>query len=836
MTRVDADPKPLGPGQHLRVNHSPIPHSPIKNSPPIPHRFLPPRWAKVGRDLASHKMRSLLVVLSIAVGVFAMGVIAGTQHIIDTQFTGAYLASNPAHATLSVSPFDDELLHAVSRMEEVGAASARFALSVKVQSPADGRWQDLNLLARPAWSDLPVNRLRPEQGAWPPPLNGIVLERDSLPLLNAQIGDTVTLDLGNGRLREVQIAGTVHDINLPPARFVDQLYGYTSFDTLNRWGYRRQFSSLLLTVAAQADNKTHIEAVARQVQDKIEKGGGQVFSTTVPDPGQTPVQEILDALFVILGVLGVLSLLLSGFLVVNTVNATLAQQTRQVGVMKAIGARSGQIMGLYFGMALIYGLLALAIGLPLGMLGAVRLAHYAATFLNFDVAGPGFAPHVLGLQSAVALGMPLLASAWPIWAGARITVREAMASYGLGKGRFGRGPLDHLLLLVQRLLPLRRPLVISLRNTFRRKGRLALTMATLSLAGAIFVGVFSVRSSLFHTLALANRYDNYDVAVEFSRPYRDQQIQDAARQTPGVTAVETWGSNSALRLRPNGSEGAPIRVRAPYADTQMIQPRLLAGRWLLPDDQNAVVLNSNVLADEPDLKVGDAIRLRLAGKEGDWTVVGIVQSILSQPTLYVNYPYFAQQTGTAGRASFARVATLEQTPAGQAAAAAALQSQLEEAGFQVGKVETKFQRQESVRLQFDILITFLLIMALLIAVVGGMGLMGAMSINVLERTREIGVMRAIGAATGAIIQIVLVEGLLIGLISWAQGVLLGWPIGRLMSDQVGLAFLDSPLEFQYSAQGAATWLAAALLISALASFWPAHNAARLSVREVLAYE
>ncbi len=796
-----------------------------------------PRWAKVARDLASHKVRSLLVVLSIAVGVFAIGVIAGTEHIIDTQFADAYLASNPAHATLSVSAFDDDLLAVVARTEGVKAASASFGVSLQVENPASGRWQDLTLLARPAWQDLPVNSLRPEQGAWPPPLGGIVLERNSLPLLGAQIGDTVQVDLGDGRLRDVTIAGTVYDINLPPARFVDQLYGYASFDTFSRWGYDRQFASLLLTVADQADNKAHIEAVAQQVEDKIEKGGGQVFSTSVPDPGQTPVQQILDALFVILGVLGALSLLLSGFLVVNTVNATLAQQTRQVGVMKAIGARNGQIMGLYFGMALVYGLLALLIGLPLGMLGAVALARFAAGFLNFDVSGPGFAPQVLALQIAVALGMPLLASAYPIWAGARITVREAMASYGLGKGRFGRGPVDHLLLAVQHVLPfVRRPLVISLRNTFRRKGRLALTMVTLTLAGAIFVGVFSVRASLFNTLALANRYDNYDVAVEFSRAYRGQQIEAEARQVPGVVAVETWGSGGVVRQRPDGSQSDRIRVRAPEAETQMIQPRLLAGRWLVPDDQNAVVLNSSVLDDEPDLAVGDTVTLRLNDKDSDWTVVGVVQSILTQPTAYVNYPYFAQQTGTSGRANFARVATEQHTPAAQAAAAEALETRLEEAGFQGVRTETKVQRQESVRLQFDILITFLLIMALLIAAVGGMGLMGTMSINVIERTREIGVMRAIGAATSSIMQIVLVEGVLIGLISWTQGVLLGWPIGRLMSDQIGLAFVDSPLEFRYSIEGALLWLLAALVISAVASFWPAHNAASLSVREVLAYE
>ncbi len=809
--------------------------SAIHRSSFIIHRFLPPRWAKMLRDLASHKSRSLLVVLSIAVGVFAIGVIAGTQHILNTQFTGAYLASNPAHATLSVSAFEDGLLASVARTDGVAAASASFSVGVQVEGK-NGRWQDLTVTARPGWHDLPVNAIWPQAGAWPPPAGSIVLERNALPMLGAQIGDTLRVDLGDGRLREVLIAGTVHDINSPPPRFSDLLTGYTDFDTLSRWGYGRQFTSLALIVAEQPSDKAHIEAVAQAVQAKIEKAGGRVFSRSVPEPGQTPVQTILDALFVILGVLGALSLLLSGFLVVNTVNATLAQQTRQVGVMKAIGARSGQIMGLYFGMAVVYGLLALLIGLPLGLLGALGLARFAAGFLNFDVVGPGFAPQVLAIQVAVALLLPLLASAIPVWLGTRITVREAMASYGLGKGRFGRGPVDHLLLLAQRLLPLRRPLVISLRNTFRRKGRLALTMVTLTLAGAIFVGVFSVRASLFNTLALANRYDNYDVAVELSRPYRTQQIEAAALQVPGVVAVETWGSAGALRLRPNGSESDRIRVRAPQADTRMIQPRLLAGRWLLPDDENAVVLNSSVLDDEPDLAVGDTVTLRLAGKDSDWTVVGIVQSILTQPTAYVNYPYFAQYTGATGRANFARVATEQHSPAAQAAAAEALETQLKDTGFQVARVETKFQRQESVRLQFDILITFLLVMALLIAAVGGMGLMGTMSINVLERTREIGVMRAIGAATGSILQIVIVEGVLIGLISWTQGVLLGWPIGRLMSDQIGLAFVDSPLEFQYSVQGALLWLAAAVLIAAVASYWPAHNAASLSVREVLAYE
>ena len=66
--------------------------------------------------------------------------------------------------------------------------------------------------------------------------------------------------------------------------------------------------------------------------------------------------------------------------------------------------------------------------------------------------------------------------------------------------------------------------------------------------------------------------------------------------------------------------------------------------------------------------------------------------------------------------------------------------------------------------------------------------------------------------------------------------ILGWPIGKLMSDAIGMAFVDSPLVYEYSTRGALLWLVAALLISGLASFVPARNAARLTVREVLAYE
>jgi putative ABC transport system permease protein len=154
----------------------------------------------------------------------------------------------------------------------------------------------------------------------------------------------------------------------------------------------------------------------------------------------------------------------------------------------------------------------------------------------------------------------------------------------------------------------------------------------------------------------------------------------------------------------------------------------------------------------------------------------------------------------------------------------------------VNSTMTRSRESGQIESQFNVLVVFLLIMAILLAVVGGIGLMGTMSLNVLERIREIGVMRAIGASDGAVLQVVIVEGLLIGLLSWALSILLAWPLSKALSDAVGNAILQAELTYTFSVGGTIIWLVAALLLSALASFWPARSASRVTVREVLAYE
>jgi putative ABC transport system permease protein len=138
--------------------------------------------------------------------------------------------------------------------------------------------------------------------------------------------------------------------------------------------------------------------------------------------------------------------------------------------------------------------------------------------------------------------------------------------------------------------------------------------------------------------------------------------------------------------------------------------------------------------------------------------------------------------------------------------------------------------------QIDILITLLLVMGLLIAIVGGLGLMGTMSMNILERTREIGVLRSVGAENGTIFRMVVAEGALIGLISWALSALVAIPINQFLDQALGERLMTIPIMYVFSYQGLWVWLVVALLLAALASLLPARNAVRLTVRDVLAYE
>jgi putative ABC transport system permease protein len=794
-----------------------------------------PRWRKVIKDLLGNRTRTILVVLAIAVGVFAVGMISGTQSIIDREMRRNYYAANSASAIVYTDPFDEPLVRSIERLPDVSAAEGRSRIRVHAEAAPD-EWRELLVAGIGDFDDIRVDIIRPSGGQWSPGKEEIVIERNSMAYLKAEPGDMLLVELDDGRFRSLTIIGLAHDVDVPDAQFADIAFGYVSMETLAWLGGNAQFTQLHFTVSENREDEAVIRVVGDIVTRKIERSGRSVYWTSVPTPGEHWAEEIVSTLLLLLSVFGFLTLFLSGFLVVNTIAAILTQHVKQIGIMKIVGARRRQIVFMYLVMVVVYGVLSLGVAVPLGAAAAQAFVTFIAGIINIEVSSFVIPTNVLLLELCIGLAVPLLAALWPVIMGVQITIQKALTSLNLGQGQFGRGWADRLFVRVQRRLPMERPLLISLRNTIRRKGRLALTLLTLILGSAIFISVLSVQASLYRTVDDFLQYRQYDVRLSLDGFYRLPRLLPLVQNTPGVVNVEGWGTNEARRLRSDGSSSDGVELVAPPATTKLINPTLMEGRWLRPDDTDAIVVNSDFIDAEPDVQVGSTILLDVDGRESEWQVVGIVQGVIAGAIVYVNYDTYAWLTRNVGQASRLYVVTSQHDAAFQTEMAQKLTDVLTDANIGVSSARTIASFKETMDFQFGILITFLLIMAVLLAVVGGLGLMATMSINVLERTREIGVMRAIGASDTAVRRIILVEGVLIGLLSWFLGSLLAIPLSKVLSAQVGIAFTDAPLSHAFSLFGVLLWLLIVSGLSALASYMPARSASRLTVREVLAYE
>jgi putative ABC transport system permease protein len=795
--------------------------------------MLQPRWKKILGDLWSNKTRTLLVVLSIFIGVFAIGVIVNARHVLSRELDRQYASSKPAHATISVpagDDFGDDLLQSIRNMDAVAEAEGRRTLNVRVRTGLK-TWQNLRLIALDDYQAQDISIVQTVRGPLPPPEDTVLIERSGYPPGGATIGDRLLIEQPDGTQETLQVAGIVHDLTREPTFFSGTIYGYVTRDTLQSLGEPRTFNKLLLRLTGNTSSKAHNKRVAEEVWERLKDSGRDPAFPIIPDPGSPPTAFLITGLTLLLSVLGGLAIILSGFLVTNTISALLRQQSQHIGVMKTFGARTPQIVGMYMVLVLCFGLIALLPAIPASRFVARLFTSYVADFLNFDLTN--FAPpaYTVIIQTAISIIVPMLAALVPVLSGAQVSVREALEGQ---QQRYGTRLLDRLM---RRIRGLPRPTLLSLRNTFRRKKRLLLTLLTLTIGGAIFIAIFSVQNSVLLTLNnVSQSLFNYDVEVMLDRPHTTSRVKQAARQVEGVVAVENWNFTRVRRVLSDDSQGDTINLFAVPATTEMMNPRILRGRWLTAGDENALVLSSGIVEDDPTIALGDNLTISIKGEEATWQVVGVMQAIGPARFAYVNSPYYRRVTGAVGETDNLVITTKQHTLHYQSTIASTLEAHFKQQGIEVASTSTTKQQQQQYEAQFRFVIVGMLIMAVLIAVVGGIGLTGTMSLNVLERTREIGVMRAIGATARSITSIVLTEGIVIGAISWLLGTLLSLPISRMLSSAVGNVLFNFPLDFRFSLLGMTLWLLISVILSALASALPAWNATQVSVREALAYE
>ena len=569
-----------------------------------------PRGQKVMADLLDSKLRTFLVVASIAVGVFAVGTIATSHLIISADISTGYAAARPANIQIWTDPFDSELSRSIARLPGIGDAEGRHVASVHLSD--DGlTWDAYDLVALDDFSAARINLLKRYSGTQYPGDNQLLIERDSFGSTAYEVGDLVQVQLPGDTVRTMPVAGIVQDEAGDSADFASAPKAYITLDTLEWLGLPRSYNRLLVTVSANPDDEAHIEEINELVEDKLERSGRQVYRTFLGKTSEHPMTPTVNAMLSVMLTLGILIVVLSGSLIANTLNALLSQHLRQIGVMKLVGARSIQITSMYLLLIISFSVIALAFALPLASVAGYALAQFISNQLNITLQGFRLIPAVMVLQVILALTIPLVAGFIPVNRGSKISVRRAISADGPDSKPTEAGRLARL---SSRLRWISRPILLSIRNTFRRKGRLALTLFTLIIAGGVFIAVFSARDSMFNFMNQLARNFTYDLSLDLERPYRITKVLDALSTIPEIEYAEGWTAATAELLDDAGSVIDNMLLLAPPAGSSLVDPVIIAGRWLEPGGKHEVVVADAIYLTLPDLQPGDTLRLKMPGE------------------------------------------------------------------------------------------------------------------------------------------------------------------------------------------------------------------------------
>jgi putative ABC transport system permease protein len=792
---------------------------------------------KIWYDLWENKGRTLRVIAIIAIGAFAVGTVLGAREFILQDVTRTWQASVPATIGLEVKPaVDDTLLESLAHLRGIETVEGWYqSKTVRWRrSPADP-WQPAILVALEDYESQTLRQVKIDSGGWPQrKLMGVQRGRGLV------VGDRVELDISS-KVYPVELNGVLYNAAHPsPASLPDPMF-FTNRERFTQLTGEAGSSLILATIPHYSDER--VKAMADLIQHELEQQGVEVnpaisapggFKSRTGRPGQFTGQEAINSVFLILSIMAATTLMLGLFLVYNTINAVIIQQVNQIGIMKAIGAGFGRILFIYLSLVLVYAVLALLVAVPLGALGAHGLRGLIVNRQGM-IPGPlGVSLTAVAAQTAVALLSPLLVAIIPVYLGGRITVREAISTYGLGSAS---NWLDRLLVKFQSLPRL---LSLTLSNTFRNPKRVLFTQITLIGAGVMFMMVLNTRASLSHTFGeVLLSIFQVNVLLDLDEAARIKRVEALTLSQPGVTTVEVWGTakGTARRLgQPETNDDSKISLRGLPLPSQSYVPQLRAGRWLQPGDTYAVVLNQE-LAQAMGVDVGDWITIDIPTKrESDWQVVGLLFEPVDQEAALVPREPLLRELRQVGQGQAIRVRITPQDAASETAMAADLRVLYEAHGYEVtASAQDTAHRLATQRTnQMAMLFAILTGMALLTALVGAVALSGTLAINVIERTREIGVMRAIGASGWAVAGQFVGEGLILGWLSWLLAIPLSFPAGQLTIKTLS-AVLKIELVYQVSTVGIWSWLIIITLLAVLASWFPAQKASQTSVRDSLAY-
>lgn len=798
-------------------------------------------WHKVIADLWLSRSRSLLAVASLAAGVFCVGALFGMIDLQLSRMDAAHRLSQPSHINLILrGDADASLLARVEALPDVAAVDTQTPVTVWFRRSETSAWELATLVFRADYAGQRFDKISLDVGHWPAP-GRVAVENLSAQYAGLRVGDSLEFETKAG-IRRLAIGGVVRHPFVKPPKFGGQLHFFADISSAAQFGVAEHgFRQLLLQVTAPySDDKAR--AVAGEVRGLLSKHGIAVNATLLQDPEKHWGRPFMAGINNVLQIMALVALALASVLILNTVSAHIAHQTDQIGVMKSLGGGNLTIAAVYLAEILILALLAIAIAVPIGLLTAYQSSCHLLGIFNIDCGGFNYSIRAIYLMLLGGILAPLLAASGPVLRGAGLNVRVAMASYGLGAD-FGGNRFDRWVdwLGARWLSTLR---AAALCNLFRQKCRFVLTQSVLIIAGVMFLVLMSLIASLNLTLDNEMARSQYAVKLAFASDQPAAKIAEIARSLQVTGRIELWRrlplemAKDGRILRQKGSLGTQM-VALPAAG-EMYRPLIESGRWFRAEDagQPVLVLSADTAALN-GIQAGDWLDAAIGPNRQPWRVIGTYRWLAGGA--YSVEPVYApletvQQAGQPR--DFASLALMQAPIASLAEEAdylAGLKSRFQSAGMPVDvyNTQSRLEQRQFARNQFKPILGTLLGLACMIATVGGIGLTGTLAISVLQRTREIGVLRAIGAPSKAIFALFLNEGLLHGVLAWALCLPLAYLAAEPMAEQLGRILFGMALDFTFAGWAVVYWLGVVIGLAWAAAYWPARSAANLTVRNCL---
>ena len=770
-------------------------------------------------DILRRPVRSLLVILGIVVGVAGLTAINFADNMVSSALNYTADVTRAANITIYAKQIDPALLTKLAAVPNVTAAQLATSYATRWQIAQTPGHANLSITAYADLSHVTLNPFQITQGRLPG-VGEIVMDTSDSTFQPIAVGDTVTVDSSHGPtvLRVVGLSRTLGAVSVG---FTGSARGYMSaagFDQLTGLTGPNIAQAQVRDVK-QIDQTTGVLYNTLTQNHVVVQG----YSTDDSPLGMGP----LSGLFTIMRVLAVIALLLTAFLIINTVSTLVAEQIKIIGTMKAMGGTRGKIMRSYLLSVLCYGVVGTVLGVALGIVGGYQFAQFLANIIILDLGPFQFAPWILLVSVLIGVGIPLLAALVPLWTGTAITVRDAMAAYGISN----TGKRARLDALAARLTWIPQTTWLGLRGIFRKRGRTALTLVALTLSGAAFLAIQTTTYSVSQTQAQITSLYPWDIRLSVSQPQPIATMTSTLLAMPNVAAVEDHNYDGVR------TPWGIIMVEGFHPNTQMYHHVMTAGRWFAGDETSAIVI-SDLVASKTHLHVGDTLPLSLPTGTKVWTIIGIAHDpsggLGVVGTTFVTTDalntFNQQPTGEAG---LFLIRAQNHATAAVNALATTLDSQLSAAGLapSIVTAQQNVQRSQS---QFQILYVLLYAVAAIVAIVGMLSLANTLTTSVLERRREIGILRSMGATSWRVSSVFWVEGLAMACIAWVIATIIGIP------GAIGFLALISnvllPIDFAFNPMMLLSMLVLIIVITTIASLGPALSASRARIATILRYE